>query len=173
MLKPVRYVLLVLLALAVSGLIGAGAVSAASTRAEYVAQVDPICDAHVGPLGQALSAYNKNYKRWVHVATHGSLKAWLKQTKRLARSLNGFDSAHSSLTQEIAAVPPAAEVASTVASWLDLRRRAEAYDQAAITALRRLSIGKFYKAIDGANSADLAAGRSVAGLGFQVCGVID
>jgi hypothetical protein len=146
---------------------------AASTRAEYVAQVDPICNAHVGPIGQALSAYNKNYKRWVHVATHGSLKAWLKQTKQLARSLNGFDSAHSSLTQEIAAVPPAAEVASTVAGWLDLRRQAEAYDQAAITALKRLAVGKFYKAIDAANAADVAAGRSVAGLGFQVCGVID
>lgn len=39
--------------------------NAASTRAEYVAQVDPICQSFVGPQAKTIKTYNKNYKLWV------------------------------------------------------------------------------------------------------------
>jgi hypothetical protein len=171
MLRALRFPCLILLAL-VLVLFTGGSASAASTRAEYVAQVDPICQAQAGPMAQAFGAFNKNYKRWVHVATHGSLKAWLKQTKRLGRSLNGINVAHSSLTDQIAAVAPPPEDVAPVNTWLGYRRQAEANGQAAVTALNRLAIDKFYKALDRADAADLAAARSAAGLGFHVCGVI-
>jgi hypothetical protein len=61
--------------------------NAASTRAEYIAQVDPICQSFVAPENAAFRSYRKNDKRWFHLASSGSLKAWLKQ--RFSRSRAG------------------------------------------------------------------------------------
>ena len=37
-------------------------------RAEYIAQVDPICESFVGTHDAAVKAYNKDAKRWEHLA---------------------------------------------------------------------------------------------------------
>src|SRR5262249_38071609 len=60
--------------------IGAAPAQAAATRAEYIAQVDPICAAAAPAIDQAYGVYSRNYKRWERQATHGTLRAWIKQT---------------------------------------------------------------------------------------------
>ena len=55
--------------------VGAAPARAASTRAEYIAQVDPICESFVGTHDAAVKAYNKDAKRWEHLAGKGTLKA--------------------------------------------------------------------------------------------------
>ena len=57
---------------------------AASTRAEYIAQVDPICQSFVGPESSALSAFITNSKRLGRVAKSslrsGKFKPFLGRT---------------------------------------------------------------------------------------------
>jgi hypothetical protein len=163
-----------LAAFAVSvGLIGGWTADsyAASTRAEYVAQVDPICQSFVAPTVQALKAYNKNYKEWTRRLTKGSLKGWIRQTARTARSLHRFNQQHASLTEQIATVPPPAEDAVSVGTWLNDRKQADAFSEAAARAFARFKFAQFHKKIAQANAADAAGIRAIAGFGFQVCGV--
>ena len=49
--------------------IWAAPADAASTRAEYIAQVDPICQSFVGPLGDSWAGYHKNYKAMTRAAS--------------------------------------------------------------------------------------------------------
>ena len=86
--------------------IWASPANAASTRAEYIAQVDPICQSFVGPENAAAKAYHRNYKRMIHDASSGTLKRWVKQTRRTVGSLTRWDQIHSNMTEQIAAVPP-------------------------------------------------------------------
>jgi hypothetical protein len=60
---------------------------AASTRAEYIAQVDPICQSFVAPLTGAFSSYHKAFKSLNKHAKSGSLKSFIRSIKRTARTL--------------------------------------------------------------------------------------
>ena len=147
---------------------------AASTRAEYIAQVDPICESFVGTHDAAVKAYNKDAKRWEHLAGKGTLKAWLKATRRASRSLTRLTQIEESLYEAFAAVPPPAADAVTIGTWLDDRRRSTALSASAAAALNRPvpELGKVFKKIKHANAALAAADRAIEGFGFQVCGVI-
>jgi hypothetical protein len=147
--------------------------NAASTRAEYIAQVDPICQAFVDPENAALRAYRKNAKRWDRLASKGTLKAWLKQTRRVSRSLLRLTQLDTTLNDQIAAVPPPAADAGAIATWLNARVQANAFAASAAAALNRPvpAINKYFKLIDRANAALAASTRAIAGFGFQVCGV--
>jgi hypothetical protein len=146
---------------------------AASTRAEYIAQVDPICQSFVGPENAALHAYRKNAKRWDRLASKGTLKAWLKQTRRVSQSLLRLTQLDTTLNDQIAAVTPPATDAGTIGAWLNARGQANAFAAAAARALNRPvpAISKYFKLVDRANAALDAASRAIAGFGFQVCGV--
>jgi hypothetical protein len=147
---------------------------AASTRAEYIAQVDPICQPFVGPENVAYKAYRKNAKRWDHLAVSGSLKAWLNATRRTSKSLTRFVQLDVTLVEQIAAVPPPAADAGTVGTWLDDRRQANALTASAAAALNRPipGIDKYFKQVKRANAWAAAAQRAIDGFGFQVCGVL-
>lgn len=168
---PMKLRGIVAAALLATGVAGVTPAHAASTRAEYIAQVDPICQASVAPMDAAATAYNRNYKRWVRVLMHGSVKAWVKQTGRTARSLSQFTLVHASMTNQIAAVPPVPSDAGTISTWLNDRRQAEAFATSAATAFSRFKFDRFDKQIRRANLAEDAGIRAVAGFGFQVCGV--
>jgi hypothetical protein len=148
--------------------------SAADTHAEYIAQVDPICESFVGTHDAAVKAYNKDVKRWEHLAGKGTLKAWLKATRRASHSLTRLTQIEESLYEAFAAVPPPAADAITIGAWLDDRRRSTALSASAAAALNRPvpEIGKVFKKIKKANAALAAADRAIEGFGFQVCGVI-
>lgn len=160
-------------ALLTIALSGAPSAHAASTRAEYIALVDPICQSFVGPENDAYRAYRINAKRWDHFAASGTLKAWLNATRRTSKSLTRFVQLDLSLIEQIAAVPPPAADAGTVGTWLDHRRQADALAAAAAAALNKPvpQINKYFKRSGQANASVDAAGRAIGGFGFQVCEV--
>lgn len=145
---------------------------AASTRAEYIAQVDPICQPFVGPLQDAIGAYSRNEKRLGPVAIKGTLKQFIAQTKRIARSLRRLAQLHADLTNQIATVPPPTEDFGTVGTWLNHRRQEEALLRSAASILVQFRPYKqYFRKLNMADASDEAATRTVSGLGFQVCEV--
>jgi hypothetical protein len=151
------------------GAVGAAPAEAAATRAEYIAQADPICAAAKPTIDQAFAVYNRQYKRWVHLAGHGTLKAWLRQTRRTAAALNRANQAEISLTAQLVAVPPAPGDEGTIGSWLAQRRQADSLGVAAATALKRIQVGKFFKLARRSDKAASAGVQIAQGIGFTVC----
>lgn len=162
---------LVLALVVLNAAVAAAPADAASTRAEYIAQVDPICVASVGAENNALAAIQRNSRRWVHAAKSGNVKAFIRQTRRVAGSVNGYAQIHASLTEQIAAVPPLAADAGTVGTWLNDRRQAEALYRSAASTLNAFKIRKFFQRLRQGDAADAAGRGAIAGFGFQVCGV--
>ena len=169
MVKRTKRFLLVPAAAIVAVCIGAVPAQAASTRAEYIAQTDPICSAAAPAISQAYGSYNRNYKRWLHQTTHGTLKSWVKQTRRTGASLGRYIQAEASLTGQLQAVPPAPGDESMVGSWLSYRQQADALGAAAATALSHIQVVRFFKLASRADKAAVAGVRVAEGVGFQVC----
>jgi hypothetical protein len=169
MVKGTKRFLLVSVAAIVAVCVGAVPAQAASTRTDYIAQVDPICAASAPVISQAYGSYSRNYKRWAHLASHGTLKGWVKQTRRTGASLSRFNQAEARLTDQLAAIPPAPGDESTIGSWLSYRRQAEALGGAAANALSHIQVGKFFKLAGRGDKAAVAGVRVAEGVGFQVC----
>jgi hypothetical protein len=155
------------------GLIGVGAApaDAASTRADYVAQVDPICQSFAGPVNDAAKTYRKNFKDWERRLTKGSLKGWVRQTGRTFRSLRHLVQVNAGLTDQIAAVTPPAEDAGTINTWLTNRNKAERWAYSAALAFDGFKFDRFDKLNRRAGRAEDAGYRAISGFGFRVCGV--
>jgi hypothetical protein len=148
-----------------------GGASAASTRAEYVAQVDSICRAFRGPASTADSAYIKNAKRWERLARKGTVKAFVSQNGRLARSLLRFTHIHMGVTDQIATVPPPEADAATVSTWLTFRRQSDAFATSAASALKHFKFERFFKQNRRSGNTEAAGRETVSSFGFQVCAV--
>jgi hypothetical protein len=118
---------------------------AASTRAEYVAQVDPMCTANLGPWQKSVAADVNTYKKWVRLNKTGTFKAWMRQTHKHARALKRHVHVHAGLTDQISAVLPAAEDAQLVASWLTYRDQYERLTQSAAKAFDAFKFKKSNK----------------------------
>jgi hypothetical protein len=118
---------------------------AASTRAEYIAQVNPMCRANLGPWQKTVSADVKTYKKWVRLNMKGTFKAWVRQTHEHARALKRHVQVHASLTEQISAVEPAAEDAQLVGSWLGYRNEYERLTQSAAQAFDAFKFKKSNK----------------------------
>jgi hypothetical protein len=143
---------------------------AASTRAEYIAQVDPICESYKGPELNDAKAFHRNYKLWGRTATRGTLKAFARQTHRLAQSLLAWDRLHSSMTEQIAAIPAVPADAPVIDTWLSDRRQSDAAADAAASALNNFRIGSFFRLTRRADRLERAGIQAIADFGFQVCG---
>ena len=154
------------------GLIAVWAVpaDAASTRAEYVAQVDPICQSYKGPEFNAAKAYQRNNKLWVRTATKGTVKTFVRQTHRLAQSLFAWDRLHSRMTEQIAAIPPVPTDAAVIDTWLNDRRQSDAFADQAASALNKFQIRRFFRLTARADKVERAGIQAINGFGFQVCG---
>ena len=160
------------------GLIAVWAVpaEAASTRDEYIAQVDPICQSFVGPEGAAGTAFLNNLKRLGRVSKSsvksGNFKPFIRQTRRTARSLNGVAQIDLSLNDQIAAVSPPPADAGLIHSWLDGRRQVDGLLTSAASALAQFKFRLFLTRFRQVPAVNDAANRPVSGFGFQVCGVV-
>jgi hypothetical protein len=154
------------------GLIAGGAAQAdaASTRAEYIAQVDPICQSFVGPMGDAFSAYQRSFKALNHAAKSGNTKRFLRGTKRTAASLNRIAQTRTSMLDQIAPVQPVTSDVATINTWVGFLRQEAGFENAAATAILGLKIGKFFSNLRQADSAQSNGKGAIAGFGFQVCG---
>jgi hypothetical protein len=144
---------------------------AASTRAEYIAQVDPICQTFVAPVTNGFKAYHRAFKAMNKRAKSGSFKAFLASIRRTANTLNTIAQVHLSMLQQIAGVaPPPADLA-TVNAWTTALGQEQANEVGATNALRQLRFGTFFKRLHQADAAVSAAGAAISGFGFTVCGV--
>jgi hypothetical protein len=151
--------------------VSAGPAQAASTRAEYIAQVDPICRSYAGSLHHAEGTYNRSWDRLTKVAGSGTLSEFNQQIKRVIRALSHFSSLHTSLTDRIEEAEAPPEDTGTVEVWIAERRQMANYLWSAGNALGRHKINRFFRQIHRANAAASRGHRTVAGFGFQVCGV--
>jgi hypothetical protein len=140
----------------------------ASTRADYIAQVDPICQTASKPARKVGKRFLKDLKRIGRVQNPSK-----KQTKafvnELARVLIRLSSIEANVTAQIATVQPAAGDESTVAAWLQGRAQ---YSQLTAQGARAFRHHKFHAAatlLDQANTALAQEQRLIADFGFQHC----
>jgi hypothetical protein len=169
MVKRTKWFSLVPLAAIAAVCMSAAPAQAATSRAEYIAQVDPICQSVMPSLDQTWAAYNRNYKHWIRQATHGTLKAWVKQTRRTAAALNRLNQVEISLTNQLAAIPPAPGDEAVIGTWLSYRRQSDGLGMAAAVALNHIQVSKFFKLARQADKAAYAGVQVAETVGFQVC----
>lgn len=152
----------------------AASANAATTRAEYVAQVDPVClaglaqtDAKARPFAKKLARWDKQMKR-----TH-SRKARARILRRQLRALARFYGSMAVIEQgvnaQIAAIPPAIEDTSLVQIWLRARGEQVVLTQRLFRAFAK---GDFFSAIDllsQVQSKSDEASDLVRDFGFRYC----
>lgn len=150
-------------------LLWASSAQAATTRAEWVGQVEPICQAVLPAAISANADVNRKSKNLVKTAKHGSNKAFVRAIRALARSLQAYTAIDDNLTGQLAAVPPVATDAAAVSNWLQGRRNTTALANSAAQALTRFKLNKYFKLLDQANAAYNEAVSSVSAFGLNAC----
>ncbi len=144
-------------ALAIAALaIPAASAQAAATRAEYVAQVDPICLDYAKPAIKAFAAYFK-----------AGARKRKPSARPTARFLSQISRAYGNLTERIATVPAAPGDEAIVSTWLG--RRAEVVVNLG-RARRAARHGKLKRSDRLAGRAGFgAASQVVSEFGFDYC----
>ncbi len=153
--------------------------SAATTRAQYVAQVDQICSqsprssGRLGPKLKTLFSPNApsplpppGAAEPTKKQIHRSLNRFIN---RLTRLLASFNRAFGATTEQLALIPPAPGDEAAVAQWIAGLRQYAMYTADSLRALRQHKPGAalFFQglAIDALNS----GGAAVQGFGISVC----
>ena len=159
--------------------ITAASAGAATTRAEYVTQVDQVCSRSPqssGRLGPKLKElFNPNAQSPLPAPgapeptdkqIHRSLNRFIN---RLTRLLAGFNRASESTTEQLALIPAAPGDEAAVAQWIAGLRQHEIYTAESLRALRhhkpRAALAFQGLAIDALNS----GGAAVQGFVISVC----
>jgi hypothetical protein len=144
---------------------------AAATRAEYVAQVDPICKSFESPLATSFATYSADYKRLLRTAKKGRIKAFVRAARATAAALNVLSGLHTNLAAQIQTVPPPTADAAVVFTWLNALRQEGSLATAAATALLHAKFKAFNSYLGQADAALAAGKNAIAGFGFATCGV--
>jgi hypothetical protein len=136
----------------------------ASTRAEYVAQVDPICQSAAKPAAKAARTYFDAVTRIDRA----------KKPSRAIRNagirfLGGLSRIYDGITEQIALIPPAPgdEAAST--AWLDGRRIAKTDVDRALAFLRHGKPDKSGRLFKQASQDEAQGTARIQDFGFTVC----
>jgi hypothetical protein len=155
--------------------ITAGPATAATTRAEYVAQVDPVCQAAQAQEEAAALPVSKKLKR-LHKQERmkkASRKARGRAAKREMRLLAGFYdyvvAVEHGVNAQIATIPPAIEDTSLVQVWLRARGEALVVTQRLFRALAK---GQFFAAFELLIEVETKAAEAsdlVRDFGFRYC----
>jgi hypothetical protein len=95
--------------------------SAASTRAEYVAQVDPICQAGQAQKRAAVKPFLRTAKRAEKHHKAGSQKTQKRLARLFARFYSQYAAIEHQVNMQIAGVLPAPEDVSLIQVWLRAR----------------------------------------------------
>jgi hypothetical protein len=151
--------------------VAAARATPAPTRAEYIAQVDPICQTFVGPMNLAWRAYRKSASSAEAHLDKGTYGNWVRLVRQTAKSLDRLAETRTAMVDQIAGVPPAVSDVQAVDTWLSSLRQESGFEISAASALRKLRFGKANHRSTQADHAQAAANRAIAGFGFQVCGV--
>jgi hypothetical protein len=151
--------------------VGSATAYGASTRAEYVAQVDPICQLAIPSYNQAFATFRKavlKKKGGKQALKHPEV---VTEQVRLpaSRLYLSLGSTYASTSLQIAAVPPAPDDVERVNAWLSLRAAVAADLQAASRALKNKHLHQFDRTLIQGDLDIRAANASVGDFGFQFC----
>jgi hypothetical protein len=159
---------LTLLAVMALMAVGATSASAASTRAEYVAQVDPICQTAAGPARRALKRFLKDEGRLGKIA-HPTKRQVRALVNPLARMLIRLGSIEAGVTSQIATVQPAPGDEAIVASWVQDRTQYSQLSVAGARKFRKLKVVAAARLLSQADTALLQGQQLIASFGFRYC----
>ena len=143
----------------------------ASTRAEYVAQVDPICQTAAKPEAKAYyGQVRANRKLYLQIqAGVPRRRAYEHYFRRAVRFIRRRERVYSGETTQISAVPPAPGDEQVVGQWLQKRvESAELLDRAIVAAHRR-KFSNMAGFEDFAGAAEADGENFVADFGFRYC----
>lgn len=160
--RPTAFCALALVAIAIPTAVA----YAASTRAEYVAQVEPICQAAQKPTIKAFISVFKSLPKGDDRITKSEAH---KADRALGRLYTRISVIFGATTVQISSVAPAAGDESAVATWLAGRNQAQALGLQAGRAAKHLKVEKGAKLADRAVAASDQAAQSVSGFGFRTC----
>jgi hypothetical protein len=144
---------------------------AASTRAEYVAQVDPICQSSIAPAKKAGKKYVRSVKKLARQVRGGSdpKKALKGVFKRAAGLLGQINKIVANETAQISEVPPPPADQGAVSLWLQNRTAYKQFTDAAIRALRHFKLRAFARNAAQASAALEEGHFFISGFGFNHC----
>jgi hypothetical protein len=148
----------------------ATAANAASTRAEYVAQVDPICQAGQAQERAAFKAYVKSAKRYLRRHPNSDPDKPSKQIFRLVTRLySRILAIDRSVLAQLNSIPPAAGDEAAVAEWLGVRTQSADLLERSIHALQRQKLKLFFRLYLKSIRRSLQATLPISDFGFRYC----
>lgn len=155
-------------ALGVVAAVSAVPAQAATTRAEYVAQVEPICVAAQKPTIKTYASLFKAIPT-ADDPEHLTKREVRRADRALGRFYTQLSAIYGRTSSRIAGVPPAHGDENTVAAWLAGRTQAQTLGLAAGRAARHQKLRRASRLLKRATAASDDAARLVAGFGFHVC----
>jgi hypothetical protein len=158
---------------AIGGVIGvlsvlAAPAQAATSRTEYVAQVDPICQVAYVAEKSAYKTFHRRNKRSEAQLKRGDLPAKAAR-KTLFHFYRRTAQATQSMLSSISPIPAAPGDEATIASWLAGRQQSVDKQRRAFRALAHGQAGRFFKLDLAAIFGEVNANHLVAGFGFAYC----
>jgi hypothetical protein len=146
----------------------APAAHAASSRAEYVAQVEPICQAAQKPT---FKAYARAFKELPSVEDldHLTRRELRRIDRAQGRLYSRIATVYGRTSARIRAVSPAPGDEAIIASWLSGRAQAQTLMLQAGRLARHLKARRSYLVASRATAASDTAARSVSDFSFHFC----
>jgi hypothetical protein len=141
---------------------------AASTRTEYVAQVELICKADQIPIAKSYFGLF-NATPTVGDSDHPTKHDRRRAAHALGRFYTRISNLYGRTSGEIGAVPPAPGDETTIAAWLTGRAQAQALWLRAGRAARHLKEKRATRLVNRGIAASDAAARNVSTFGFHFC----
>jgi hypothetical protein len=151
--------------------IAAAPAAAASTRPEYVGQVEPICRAAAKSGAKAYYALVRANRK-LYLQLHSGIprvKAYNQYFRRAARSLARNSRIYSGVTSQIESVSPAPGDETSVASWLAKRTESADLLSRAAMAARHHRFQNQQTLETRSALADIDGENFVADFGFRYC----
>jgi hypothetical protein len=140
--------------------------SAAGTRVEYVAQVNPICQAQHNQAKTAHRSYKKRIrpfiKRGIEPLPKAAVRIYLRYQREIVRLRRTADA-------QILAVPPAPTDRSTVSEWLRLRGAATDFVERSARAVAHGNSRWAGQLLTKANDREFKAELLVQDFGLDAC----
>jgi hypothetical protein len=167
-----------LVAIAIASLVlalSATHADAAATRAEYAAQVEPICQSGAQPAAKALLALGKATVK--KVGSVGELDDLAGHPNRLFSILAGpyskwmgrVNAVYRRETNSIAAVAPPPGDEATIAMWVQQRMLVSRFAARGQRSVRHKKVKRFVHSLGQAEKISGRAAKTVAGFGFVYC----
>ena len=152
--------------------LGAGTAFAAATRAEYVAQTDPICQAGQRDMRAEAKRQKPGIKKISRRLQHEDLSREEENAllgklaaKEFAPTLKVFPR----VTDQIATVAPAPTDVTAVTQWLDARRAYSNHISRAVHAAKRGKTPTYNRLIEDGTAILIEGEIPVEGFGFRFC----